>query len=118
MGGFGLMELCWSCVLLSSRCAFLVQRSCESVRQKDERNHRANRASDDRRNQKRNPLSHALGGHGNNGQNKRREKENEPEPKNPKGEEAKNQAYPTGFDSRRFRTNSVRNVGLPRISLR
>src|SRR5215831_4854019 len=114
----GLLRLCRSYTLLSSLCAFFVHRSCKSVRQNGERHDRANDARADRRNQKGNSLAHAIAGHGNNRQNEGRDKENEAEPKNPEREKAKNQAYPTGFDSRRFRSSPIRNFKLSRVSLR
>jgi len=43
-------------------------------------------------------LSYTVGGHGNNRENESYDEQNESEAKNPKGEESKDKAYPTGFD--------------------
>ena len=81
-----------------SCCAFLFQRGCKSARYESERNHDANNCRSDGRNQKDNAMAYTVGGHGNNRENESYDEQNESEAKNPKGEESKDKAYPTGFD--------------------
>ena len=100
MRGGGRVQLCWSGALFCSLCAFPVQRSCESVRQKSEGNDRANNASTDRGNQKCDALSDPLSGHCHDRQNESHGEENESEAKNPKGKESKDKTYPSSFDGR------------------